>query len=171
MFYIFMSTDGIAARKLQQESAFGEWLDIVIDLFTRSILWCFSYPIFGYIIFGFEFLLFVCIHSSGHAWQGKTKQQLNSYAAKTISNGFKTVPGFFAIVGLWILPLWCYVRTHEFQLQLFCPLFSLSHSTCNLYEMYFFIFLILCRLHCCFVELCVLKSHIVMLLEKSTEKP
>ncbi|XP_057305416.1 CDP-diacylglycerol--inositol 3-phosphatidyltransferase-like [Hydractinia symbiolongicarpus] len=97
-------TDGIAARQLRQESAFGEWFDIVIDLFTRGLLWSWSFPLFGFLVFGFEFLVFVSVHCSGYSWQNK-KREMHWLASLTVSKGFKTPFGVVAMIGLWVLPV------------------------------------------------------------------
>ena len=39
--YIFNAVvDGYVARKFQQVSDFGAWLDVVADIVGRGILWC-----------------------------------------------------------------------------------------------------------------------------------
>lgn len=158
--------DGIAARQLRQESAFGEWFDIVIDLFTRGLLWSWSFPLFGFLVFGFEFLVFVSVHCSGYSWQNK-KRKMHWLASLTVSKGFKTPFGVVAMVGLWVLPVYCYVYTHALD-ERFCSLFDLSF--CVHVMPFVLTFLIFCRAHCAFVELCFLKNHVLMLLECSIQR-
>lgn len=177
MRYFCLFLDGIAARRYNQETAFGQWLDVVIDLFTRGMLWCWSLPSVGFLIMGFEFLVFVCLHSPqepsnlmdrGSHWQDCKKTELHWLAAKTVSKGFKTIPGTIAILGLWVLPIWVYILSHGVGSPLLEDILGFSEQGADSLRFLITAFLITSRCHCCFVECCILKNHVVALINRNT---
>ena len=89
MIYNFL--DGYLARKWNQETRFGEWLDVVIDLFTRGLLWCRALPNFGFLIFGFEFLVFVAIQANSHNSENRAWQERNLNAMVRITNVWQII--------------------------------------------------------------------------------
>lgn len=127
---------------------------------------------------GFEFLVFVCLHSrleadmnsssDSRSWQETKKSDLHWLAAKTISKGFKNIPGAIAILGLWALPIWVYITANGVGASILEDM--LGYSTQGAASLRFFItaFLITSRIHCCFVECCILKNHITKLVEINT---
>lgn len=98
--------DGYFARKLNQTSAFGAWLDVVIDLISRGALWCFISK-WGYFMAAIEWLTFVSTHSRGADWK-HTDDEFPYFCRLVMANGFKTPIGTCAITGLFVLPLWIY---------------------------------------------------------------
>lgn len=160
--------DGYFARKLNQETRFGEWLDVVVDLFTRGLLWSRTLPNFGFLVFGFEFLVFVAIHSNAgegvKSWQER-KRGLNWFTAQTVSKGFKTIPGAIAIIGLWVLPIWMYIMTSGNENSVLVDNFNFSPDAASSLEFLITAFLITSRIHCLHVELAILRNHILNLLE------
>ncbi|XP_078661350.1 uncharacterized protein LOC144905519 [Branchiostoma floridae x Branchiostoma belcheri] len=104
--------DGWAARKLNQVSAFGAWLDVAVDCVGRSLLWCCLYQ-WGFFLACLEWLVFVCTHNMGPAWRSTTAPW---WVEAVMAKGFKTPAGTFAITGLHVLPLWLYGHVKGVQL-------------------------------------------------------
>ncbi|XP_020619779.1 CDP-diacylglycerol--inositol 3-phosphatidyltransferase 1-like [Orbicella faveolata] len=103
--------DGILARQLNQTSAFGAWLDVVIDNLGRGMLWTLLYK-WAYFISALEWLVFVCTHTLGAQWKS-TKTNPPSWVQTVMANGFKTPAGVFAVSGLHVLPVWLYgLKSH-----------------------------------------------------------
>lgn len=142
----------------------------MVDLFTRGLLWCRALPSFGFLIFGFEFLVFVAIQAKSNntetqrSWQER-KRGLNWLAAMTVSKGFKTVPGAIAIIGLWVLPIWACIMTNGVESSVLVDNLSLAPSTASSFEFLITAFLITSRIHCLHVELSILRNYILDLLE------
>ncbi|XP_071502644.1 uncharacterized protein [Diadema antillarum] len=105
---ILDGVDGAVARKLKQTSAFGAWFDVVIDNLGRGMLWCRLYQ-WGYFFAALEWLVFVCTHNLGSQWKSSTVQA-PWFVQKVMEKNFKTLPGTFAILGLFVLPLWLYAH-------------------------------------------------------------
>lgn len=104
--------DGIAARKLNQTSAFGAWLDVLIDLISRGALWCFISK-WGYFVVMVEWLTFVCTHARGPNWK-IPDEDFPTICKMVMAKGFKTPVGAYAITGIFVLPLWIYGMTSGF---------------------------------------------------------
>ncbi|XP_022251617.1 CDP-diacylglycerol--inositol 3-phosphatidyltransferase 1-like isoform X3 [Limulus polyphemus] len=99
--------DGWAARKFNQVSDFGAWLDVIIDNIGRGMLWCLISPS-GYFVSVVEWVSFISNYTQrGSSW--KQLQEPPEFAAKVMKNGCRTPPGMFAIAGLHFLPVWLYV--------------------------------------------------------------
>lgn len=138
-------------------------------MFTRGYLWSLVIPEYAFLIFGFEFGVFVSTHSLGNSWQNKTKTlKLNWLAEWTISKGFKTLPGFIAITGLWVLPFWCYIIRFSI-LDQFCGT-DIPVTFCRKLEWKVFWVLLIFRMFCAYVEGSVLLSHIKVLLNNDKRK-
>ncbi|XP_033747515.1 uncharacterized protein LOC117332639 [Pecten maximus] len=103
--------DGYAARKLNQMSGFGAWLDVVVDLISRGILWCFISK-WGYFVMVIEWMTFVATHSGGSNWK-IPEEDFPVVCRKVMENGFKTPLGTYAITGLHILPIWLYICSKD----------------------------------------------------------
>ncbi|XP_031553385.1 uncharacterized protein LOC116290484 [Actinia tenebrosa] len=101
--------DGYAARKLNQVSTFGAWLDVAIDNLSRGMLYAHVFK-FGWLISSIEWMVFVCTHTLGKAWKGSSKSSPPVWVQAVMANGFKTPIGAFAILGLHGLPIWFYIE-------------------------------------------------------------
>ncbi|XP_065831345.1 CDP-diacylglycerol--glycerol-3-phosphate 3-phosphatidyltransferase-like [Oscarella lobularis] len=102
--------DGYVARKWKQTSAFGAWLDVVTDNISRSMVWC-HITSWGFFVSGLEWCVFVCTHTYGSQWKNEF-DKAPWWAKKIMAHGFKTLHGFVAITGLFVLPLWIYGMQH-----------------------------------------------------------
>uniref|UniRef100_A0A672QV92 Uncharacterized protein n=1 Tax=Sinocyclocheilus grahami TaxID=75366 RepID=A0A672QV92_SINGR len=113
------------ARRLQQTSGFGAWLDVVIDNVGRGMLWNMLHDICSDSrvglagVFSGVVCVFVCNHSArGAQWK-------NSFTESPVwvqAKGFKTPLDILTIVGLHVLPVWLYGYQYEVLLQtLFAP--------------------------------------------------
>lgn len=99
--------DGYFARKLNQVSSFGALLDVVIDNFTRGILWTNLHK-FGLLIVCIEFLTFSFTQKNGPEWK-KWFDDAPFLVKKVMNNNFRSPLGITAIVaGLHGLPIWLY---------------------------------------------------------------
>ncbi|XP_046841007.1 CDP-diacylglycerol--inositol 3-phosphatidyltransferase 1-like [Xenia sp. Carnegie-2017] len=99
--------DGIAARYLNQTSAFGAWFDIVIDNIGRGIIWSYTFE-WGYFVSVLEWLVFVCTHTHGPSWKKPVGDSPPFLVKAVMANNFKTAIGVYTISGLHVLPLWLY---------------------------------------------------------------
>ncbi|XP_071946428.1 CDP-diacylglycerol--inositol 3-phosphatidyltransferase-like isoform X1 [Antedon mediterranea] len=144
--------DGIAARKLNQCSAFGAWFDVVIDNIGRGMLWSRLYQ-WGCFIAMLEWLVFVCTHSLGARWK-VVVHETPWLVRKVMEKNFKTPTGTFAILGLHGLPIWMYAHYTN----------VLSHLAVPKILQYFGIaFLSSGRALCFVVEVFFIWSHILCL--------
>lgn len=101
--------DGWLARRLNQCSRFGAWLDVVVDNVGRAMLWSLIFQ-GGWLVSAVEWCVFVCNHGGargGHDWK-------NSFTSSPLiiraimANGFQTPLGLLVVSGLHCLPLWLY---------------------------------------------------------------
>ena len=127
LLYTFVSCcldffDGIAARKLNQTSKFGEIIDVLIDNFSRSALWIgvliHSKDKNFLIIFSSiycpleEWFTFLCVQlmtvqSNDKHWKSINKNTKDpKWATVVFENGFKNIYGFFVVGSSWSLPFW-----------------------------------------------------------------
>ncbi|RDD38040.1 CDP-diacylglycerol--inositol 3-phosphatidyltransferase [Trichoplax sp. H2] len=140
--------DGYFARKLNQISAFGAWLDVVIDNLGRTMLWCFLHLKIGFVFISIEWLAFVCLHTAGPLWK-TSFSNAPFWVAAVMAKGFKTLPGILAIAGLNVLPLWLY----KFQYNIKLPFNDILDTV-------IFPSLVIGRLLCMAVELWCIQAHI-----------
>ncbi|KAK7087341.1 uncharacterized protein [Littorina saxatilis] len=148
--------DGYAARKLNQCSDFGAWFDVVIDVFSRGLLWC-SLHEYGYLVIFVEWLTFVSTHCRGPKW--KIPEESFPWLVKSVmGNNFKTFWGTAAITGLNVLPLWLYgYRTGYLATGLSVPLWG---------QLLGIAVLTVGRTVCMFVECFFIYSHVMRLLDE-----
>ncbi|XP_030236634.1 uncharacterized protein si:ch1073-145m9.1 [Gadus morhua] len=99
--------DGWVARRLEQTSRFGAWLDVVVDNLSRGMLWSMLFE-WGWLVTAVEWCVFVCNHSArGADW--KSSFTTSPYLVRSImAKGFKTPLGAWVIIGIHCLPLWLY---------------------------------------------------------------
>ncbi|DBA85054.1 hypothetical protein WJX79_010359 [Trebouxia sp. C0005] len=146
--------DGIAARRLNQCSSFGAFLDVFVDNLTRGTLWVWSTPApFGILPVILETTVFTCTHrGGGAAWKTGCFSQAPRWVQSIMADGFKTPSGALAVVGLMGLPLW---------------LWACRYMPGSLYASPFFgVLVIVGRLVCASVEVWVLCAHISGLLQQ-----
>ncbi|RXM96266.1 Protein phosphatase 1D [Acipenser ruthenus] len=99
--------DGYAARRLNQISEFGAWLDVVIDNLGRGMLWSALFE-WGYFVSALEWCVFVCTHSCmGAEWKSRFGCS-PWWIQRVTANGFKSPLGVLCISGLHVLPVWLY---------------------------------------------------------------
>ncbi|XP_041920390.1 uncharacterized protein si:ch1073-145m9.1 isoform X1 [Alosa sapidissima] len=146
--------DGWIARRLNQTSRFGAWLDVIIDNMGRSMVWNMLFQ-WGWLISTLEWCVFVCNHSAfGVQWKSSFKESpywVNAIMAK----GFKTPLGVFTVAGLHVLPVWLYgcqhgVLTNTFYIPEWCQGLVL-------------LLLIAGRLLCMSVEMWCIWTHVLYL--------
>ena len=111
--------DGVLARALNQCSAFGALLDVVVDNTARAIAWHHAGRAWDVPAFAFVPCVEWCVLAATHAehgaqWRQKvaedgTEAPPPAFVAAVMANGFKTPIGALAIAGLHVLPaaLWC----------------------------------------------------------------
>lgn len=119
--------DGIAARKLNQMSKFGEILDVVLDNFSRSALWVGALIhsqdthfliVLAALYFPMEeWFTFLCtqlmtIQRNDKHWKSvHEKNSIPKWASIVFANGFKNIYGVFVVGSSWVLPF-CYTAYH-----------------------------------------------------------
>ena len=102
--------DGTVARRLNQTSEFGAWLDVVIDNISRSMIWTGLFPSFGFYVSSLEWLTFVCTHQLGRRWKTSSQAQ-PVFVTKVLADNFNTPLGLWVILSVWFLPVWLYALT------------------------------------------------------------
>ncbi|XP_043216733.1 uncharacterized protein LOC122378999 [Amphibalanus amphitrite] len=109
LFYALQATldgvDGWAARRLQQCSTFGAWLDVVLDNVGRTMLWSVLFD-WGWLVACLEWLCFVCNSGAGGQWKAAIIADGPPLCRWVMADGFKTRWGVLAIGGLHVLPIW-----------------------------------------------------------------
>jgi len=160
--------DGVAARQLGQTSVFGAWLDVMIDVVGRTMMWnmisCPSSFPWGQMVATLEWLAFVCNHAvHGSRWKSRMVQQGEAltppmWVSLVFANGFKSPLGVIVIGGIHILPPWLYLTsaTHNFVLW---PLFQYVLQA----ELLVTPMLVAARVYAALVELWVIWDHIQLL--------
>ena len=107
--------DGPAARCLGQVSAFGSWLDVVVDVVQRGWLWTVVWRRWGYLVACLEWLTFSATSEEGSEWKQKSRSSLVLWpglCALVAARGFASPLGRFALVSVHALPLLLFV--HQF---------------------------------------------------------
>ena len=99
--------DGAVARHLNQTSAFGAWLDVVLDNISRSMIWTGLMPSYGFLISSVEWATFVCTHQLGRHWKKPSETQ-PKLVARIMANNFNTPLGHWIMFSLWFFPAWLY---------------------------------------------------------------
>jgi len=164
VFAMLDGVDGWLARKLNQCSSFGAWLDVVLDNVGRTMMW--SNVEWGFLVSNVEWITFVCNQRHGPAWKDDTwKNSLNDapgYVSRVMANGFKTPFGILAILGLHGLPIWMFCLDKGIVKHLsFIPYWILHLS---------FPILVIGRTLCFMVEFWCIKTYVKHLLSDSEQK-
>ncbi|XP_021949151.1 uncharacterized protein LOC110846642 isoform X2 [Folsomia candida] len=154
--------DGWSARKFNQCSAFGAWLDVIIDNMSRTCIWT-NVCTWSWIIVSIEWTTFVCNHQAGARWKedsSKTRPEIEvmppRWVLKIMENGFKTPLGTWVILGLHCLPVWIFAMQHGLTDHF------LSYAT----SVIVCLLLLGGRLLCLGCELWCIKKHIIELLNQ-----
>nr|CAH0106330.1 unnamed protein product [Daphnia galeata] len=163
LFYaIFAALDGIdgwVARKLNQCSSFGAWLDVIVDNIGRTLIW--SNFKWGVVISNLEWITYVCNHCHGAGWRQHLSNDsfgnAPNYVNRVMAKNFKTPYGILAIGGLHVLPIWMF----GWKYNVFETHFSFLPQWITLSGL---IILISGRILCAMVELWCIKVHIKCLL-------
>jgi CDP-diacylglycerol--inositol 3-phosphatidyltransferase len=152
--------DGIIARKFNQCSSFGAWLDVIVDNLSRGLLWANLFQ-WGWLVVSLEWITFVGNHSAGRAkWQKEVDKGLSNseqppkFVQMIMANGFKTPTGTLTILGLHCLPMWIYAMQTDL-LSPYLP-YAISFIIC--------LILVAGRLLCAACELWCVQKHIKSLL-------
>ncbi|XP_036393259.1 uncharacterized protein si:ch1073-145m9.1 isoform X1 [Megalops cyprinoides] len=99
--------DGWAARRFNQTSEFGAWLDVVVDNLGRSMLWTMLFE-WGWLVSSLEWCVFVCNHHARGAQWKNSFSESPRWVQAVMTKGFKTPLGVLVIGGLHVLPVWLY---------------------------------------------------------------
>ncbi|KAK9834989.1 hypothetical protein WJX81_002501 [Elliptochloris bilobata] len=65
--FVLDGLDGVLARRLCQVSAFGAFLDVAVDCFSRAVVWVWAVGPAATVPVTLELLTFVCTHKGGGA--------------------------------------------------------------------------------------------------------
>ncbi|KAK9816868.1 hypothetical protein WJX72_006323 [[Myrmecia] bisecta] len=110
--FLLDGLDGYLARRLQQTSAFGAFLDVFVDVLSRGTLWAWALegPVAAVPIL-LEGITFTCTHKAGGAaWKIGCFADAPGWVRAVMANGFKTPLGALTVVGLMGCPLWFWAR-------------------------------------------------------------
>ncbi|XP_043115054.1 uncharacterized protein si:ch1073-145m9.1 isoform X1 [Puntigrus tetrazona] len=158
---ILDGVDGWAARRLQQTSRFGAWLDVVIDNVGRGMLWNMLYD-WGWLVSSVEWCVFVCNHNARGAQWKSSFVESPFWVQAVMAKGFKTPLGILTIAGLHVLPVWLYGFQYEVLSQtLFFP---------NWLQILGILVLTAGRLLGFAVEMWCIVTHLRFLLDEEEEK-
>eukprot|EP00933_Yihiella_yeosuensis_P013568 TRINITY_DN12508_c0_g1_i1.p1 TRINITY_DN12508_c0_g1~~TRINITY_DN12508_c0_g1_i1.p1 ORF type:complete len:156 (-),score=12.68 TRINITY_DN12508_c0_g1_i1:150-617(-) len=103
--------DGFLARCLAQESEFGASLDVLVDNFSRGVMWVVACGVPGCLVMFLEMTVFACTHAEGgKAWKVGCFSNAPPHIASIMRNGFRSPLGVLAIAGLHFLPLWLWLH-------------------------------------------------------------
>lgn len=145
------AVDGIVARRLKQTSAFGAWLDIVVDNLGRGMLWC-RLCDFGFCVTALEWLTFVCTHTYGSEW--KSRLTGPRFVQAVMDNNFRSPLGFLAVGSLNVLPIWLYCLHFGLLSELHIPV---------ILQYLVLLTAIIGRMFCAAVEIWVVYVHVLFL--------
>lgn len=156
--------DGYTARCLGQSSEFGAFLDVTVDLVSRSILICRAYPSYGVLLPTLELLVFTVNHRLGKDWKKTIAKSAPWLVTATMRNGFYQPLGAASIAGLNLFPMYAYA-TRIYLAHMKTIITSLMWKSLGLA-------LLIGRLLCATVELWCLYRHLTYLisLDTHTEK-
>lgn len=149
------AVDGMAARHWKQTSAFGAWLDVVVDNLGRGFLWCQLYSL-GFFVTALEWLAFVCTHTFGSTWKSHVVGPWLIQAV--MKNNFRSPVGSFVILSLNLLPVWLYCIRFELLTEIHLPL-AVQYSV--------LLAMIVGRITCGMVEIWVISTHILLLCQEN----
>lgn len=99
--------DGYLARKLNQCSLFGAWLDVAVDNVCRSMMWSLALPRLGSAVSSVEWAAFVCLHTRGDSWKSDFAVA-PVWVTAVMRNGFYNPVGVLTILGIHVLPMLVY---------------------------------------------------------------
>lgn len=155
---ILDEVDGWTARRFNQVSSYGAWLDVVLDLIGRGMTWCFSYK-YGYAIIAFEWLVFLgnTERANGKQWK-ESFDQAPRFVHWVMDDGYKKPLGAFAIIGLHVLPIWLYAIKMKVLESFSFPSFTVT------------VILLVARMVCGAVELWCLWKYVQLLLHRNPHK-
>lgn len=168
--------DGMLARKLNQCSKFGEFLDVFVDNCARSSLWIavvchssrensFLRPLLILPLI-LEWTCFISTHKPSDGsrnWKYAGDQKYPWFIEKIFENGFKNPFGGVAIAGSFFLPLALYCGFLE--LSIARPTSLVASLSDQSYAMAVCV-LILGRCICACAELYIIASHCISLLPR-----
>ncbi|XP_076045952.1 phosphatidylinositol synthase isoform X5 [Oratosquilla oratoria] len=145
---VLLYVPNVIARKWNQCSPFGAWMDILIDNAGRGLLWT-KVHYLCFLVSVIEWTTHICNHNHGAHWKTivKNKRIVPPLIAKILSNNFRNPYGVLAIGGLNVLPLWCIglkyeiFRTHLYFLPVYTPeigllVFGFGRILCLLAEIW-----------------------------------
>uniref|UniRef100_A0A8C1CZE4 Uncharacterized protein n=1 Tax=Cyprinus carpio carpio TaxID=630221 RepID=A0A8C1CZE4_CYPCA len=156
-----IGVDGWAARRLQQTSRFGAWLDVVIDNLGRGMIWNMLYE-WGWLVSSVEWCVFVCNHNARGAQWKNSFTESPVWVRAVMAKGFKTPLGILTIAGLHVLPVWLYGYQYEVLSQtLFVP---------NWLQILGILVLTAGRLLSFAVEMWCIVTHLRFLIDEEEEK-
>eukprot|EP01023_Acetabularia_acetabulum_P005687 TRINITY_DN12340_c0_g1_i4.p1 TRINITY_DN12340_c0_g1~~TRINITY_DN12340_c0_g1_i4.p1 ORF type:complete len:205 (+),score=21.52 TRINITY_DN12340_c0_g1_i4:219-833(+) len=103
------AVDGWIARKLDQTSSFGAFIDVLIDNLVRGSIWVWALPQgpFSVIPSMWEMTVFLATHKGGGAaWKTGYFCNAPKWVQSVLSNEFRQFWGIWATIGLFGAPLW-----------------------------------------------------------------
>eukprot|EP00775_Hariotina_reticulata_P012273 gene12273-12410_t len=102
--------DGWAARRFKQSTSFESVFDVLLDGALRGWLWVNALPpSVALWVPLLEFAVFAFTHKvSGSNWKESFFADAPGWVRAVMAEGFKTVPGAVAVLGLMGCPLWAW---------------------------------------------------------------
>ena len=158
---------GCLARKLDQCSAFGAWLDVFIDNFARGATWVLAAPRLGMFVVAVEWTVFCFTAAVSAEWKHKCFHSAPWFVKRLMSNNFINPIGIIAIAGLHFLPALQYVH-HVCE----TPALKAA-AVCSVYEALgypLWIILVTGRLFCLFSECWVISRSLMAMLDTDAQR-